>query len=139
MTAPIISNKIQSPWIKDLQAQHNKFKFSNKVPDTKIMDESKDVKPLYQDEKDVISQLITKIVYAEGDHIDVSQKSVKFLKSQLKKIVSKFEDKSELKYGKKINKNGYEKKRVLKYKSKQDDSSDALPSEEEVLSSDNPD
>ena len=84
------------------------------MPDTKIVDESKNsLKTLYQEEKDAISQLISKILYAEGDHLEVSQKSVKFLKSQLKKIVSKFEDKSEQKYAKSKNKEK-DKKRVQK-------------------------
>ena len=92
--------KINSPWIKDLKNQHKVFNFSSSVP---IMSRKKSepvekkVEALYHDEKDPISQLIKKILYAEGDYINQSPEIVKFIKSQLTEILTLFVDQKKLK------------------------------------------
>jgi hypothetical protein len=49
------------------------------------------VKPLYASEKDNIKLLIKRIMYAEGDHLDLNDKSVAYIKKTLFDLVSMFE------------------------------------------------
>lgn len=100
-----------TPWLKDLKNQHKVFKFSNNVPkkpETKV-------EPLYQDEKDLICQLIRKILYSEGDFVRQSNDGVKNLKKKLSSIIELFEDQKKRKKS--------ENKRQKKFGQKESDAS----------------
>lgn len=59
-------------WIKDLQVQHNKFKFTTQTPQCKpqpVLTSNQATCPphLYSEEKDTMNLLLKRIMYAEGD------------------------------------------------------------------------
>jgi hypothetical protein len=65
-----------------------------------LKEEELPVKPLFSEEKDTVRLLIKRILYAEGDHLKIDEKSVTYLKKVLFSILTLFEVDNNLKSGK---------------------------------------
>ena len=74
-------------WIQEVKNQHKKFNFSKQPPPLqekkRTLPDDIPVSPLFKEEQDKIKQMIKRILYAEGDAIELLDDSVDYLKTAL--------------------------------------------------------